>query len=243
MRSDIKNAADWVLRSSGGAAIKHLFGLDTKSYSWVKDYVRDKKIRTEIKQLQDEIVKTNALPIHKGGLRLMFETRIKQINQFRIQQMVTHLDEVQKRDRPLINENMINAWKLNGALFNPVLINLSSNDIDKIFSQLQAGVPQEDIEKTAIQLREKITGLETTIDQELSPRERWFHREDGRAHPYPQGCRWRPFVETWEKVVSRFDGNVDIEGHALKTSDEFAAYGLLELGNARKVTPLREPLE
>jgi hypothetical protein len=243
MGINIETTAGLVIGSSGGASVKHLFRIDTNTYSWVKDYVRDKKIRSEIKRLQDEIAKTNALPIHKDELRRRFEGRIEQINKSRIQQMITHLDGVQKRENPLINELMINAWKLNDALFNPVLINLAAIDIDEIFSELQDGVPQKEIDETVKQLQDKIVKLEKVIEQELSPQQRWFFRDNGDPEPYPQGCRWTPFVQTWEKVVSKFSGKVDIEGCALTSSDELAAFGLLELDRVAKRPPLRDPLE
>ena len=243
MRIDVDKAAGSVIGYSGGASVKPPFRLDTKKDSWVQDYVRDQKIRSQIKQLQDEIAATNALPILQSELRQMFEARIQQINKFRIQQMIAHLDEVQRREKPLISALMINVLKLNGAWLDPVLINLSSSDIDEIFSQLQDGTPQKDIEKTVKQLQEKIVKLEKIIEDELSPRDRWFHRDNGLPEPYPQGCRWTPFVEVWKKVASKFEGKVDIEGYALKTPDEFAAFGLLELDRVRKLLPLRDPFK
>ena len=243
MRVDIDKTAGMVIGYSSGASVKPLFRLDTKNYSWVKDCVRDQKLRSEIKQLRDEITATNALPIRKSELRKMFEDRIKRINESRIQQTVTHLYEVQTREKPLINELMINVMKINGAWFDPVLINLSPSNIDEIFSQLQDGVPHKDIEKTVGQLQEKIVKLEKVIEEELSPRERWFHRDNGMPKPYPQGCRWTPFVEVWKRVVSKFEGKVDIEGCVLKTPEEFEAFGLLELDRVRKQPPLREPFK
>lgn len=241
MRVDPQKFAASVVGYTGGASVKHAFRLDTVKYGWVKDFVRDREIRSKIKQLQEQTTETNVLPINKIELRKMFEDRIKSINKFRLQQLVTHLGEVQKREKPLISELLINSWKINGALFDPVLINLSARDIDEIFSQLQDGVLQQDIEKSVKLDQEEIAKLEKIIDDELSPRERWFHRPDGMPEPYPQGCRWTPFVETWERVVSRFKGKVDIEGYALKTPGEFEAFGLLELDRVRKLTPLKEP--
>lgn len=243
MRINIESTAGLVIGSSGGAAVKHLFGIDTNTYSWVKDYVRDKKIRSEIKHLQDEIAETNALPMHKDELRQMFESRIDQINKSRIQQMITHLDGVQKREGPLINELMINNWKINGALFNPDPINLAATNIDEIFSELQDGVSQKEIDKTVKQLQDKIVKLEKVIEQELTPQSRWFFRDNGNPEPYPQGCRWTPFVQTWGKVASKFSGKVDIEGCALTSPDEIAAFGLLGLDRMAKRPPLRDPLE
>lgn len=241
MGIDPQKIAATVIGYTGGASVKPGFRLDTVKYGWVKDYVRDQKIRSEIKQLQEQITETNALPIKKSALRKMFEDRIESINKFRLQQLFIHLDEVQKREKPLISELMINNWKISGALFDPVLINLSDCDIDEIFSQLQDGVLQQDIEKSVELDREEIAKLEKVIADELSPRERWFHKPNGIPEPYPQGCRWTPFVEAWSLVASRFEGKVDIEGYALKTAHEFEAFGLLELDRVRKVLPLKEP--
>lgn len=243
MRINIERTAGLVIGHSGGADVKHLFRLDTNNYSWVKYYVRDKKIRLEIQNLQDKIAETKALPIHKSELRQTFESRIHQINQFRKQQMITHLDSVQTRQEPLINENMINSWKLNGALLNPAPIDLSEKDIDGIFSELQDGMPQKEIDKTVKQLQGKIVELEKVIEQELSPQERWFFRDNGQAEPYPHGCRWTPFVQVWERVAARFSGKVDIEGQAITSPNELAAYGLLELDRVAKREPLRAPIE
>lgn len=243
MRINVEKTAGLVIGHSGGADVKHLFRLDTNNYSWVKYYIRDKKIRSEIQNLQDKIAETKALPIHKDELRQTFEGRIKQINQFRKQQMITHLDSVQKREDPLINENMINNWKISGALFNPALINLAATDIDEIFFELQDGMPQKEIDKTVKQLHRKIVELEKVIEQELSPQERWFFRDNGQPEPYPHGCRWTPFIQTWEKVASKFSGKVDIEGCAIKSPNEHAVYGLLELDKVAKRPPLRDPIE
>lgn len=243
MRINVEKTAGLVIGHSGGADVKSLFRLDTNRYSWVKYFVRDKKIRSEIQNLQDKIAETKAFPIHKDELRHLFEGRVKQINQFRKQQMIAHLDGVQKRENHLMNENSINSWQLNGALLNPVLINLAVTDIDEIFSELEDGMPQKEIDKTVKQLQSKIVGLEKVIEQELSPQERWFFRDNGQAVPYPQGCRWTPFVQVWERVAARFSCRVDVEGCAMASPDEIAAYGLLGLDRLVKRPPLRDPIE
>ena len=242
MKLDVGKFAAAVIGSSGGAVVKPAFRLDTTKYFWIKDYLRDKKLRAEIKQLQDDIAAINVYPIAKDELRKMFEARIKQINKFRLEQLITHLGEVQKRETSLLNENSINERRFNGALFDPTLINLTSNDIDHIFSQLQEGVVHELIEKNVRELQEEIVKLGKIIEDELSPRERWLHRDNGLPSPYPQGCRWTPFVETWQLVAAKFNDKVDVEGCRLKTPEQFAAYDLLGLDRVRKKPPLREPL-
>lgn len=242
MKPDVNKFASAVISNSGGASVKPFFRLDTIKYSWIKDYRRDQKIRADIKKLQDEIAAINVYPIAKGELREMFEARIKQINKFRLEQLITHLDQVQKREAYLLNENSINERKINGAWLDPMLINLTLDDIDHIFSQLQEGVVNKEIEKNVRELQGEIVKLEKIIEDELSPRERWFHRDNGLPLPYPQGCRWTPFVETWQLVAAKFNDKVDIEGCRLKTPAEFAAYGLLGLDRLPKQQPLREPL-
>ena len=141
----------------------------------------------------------------------------------------------------MFNELSINEWKVNGAWINPVIINLSSSDIDNIFSQLQDGVQDGKINNTVKKLQYKILELEKIIKDELSPRERWYHRATGLPEPYPKGCRWKSFIEVWKKVAAKFNDKVDVEGYRLKTHKEFEVYGLLGLERLRKLPPLREP--
>lgn len=227
--------------STGGAAIKHAFRLNVITYAWVKDYVRDQNTREEIKRLQDKIVETRALLIHKDELRETFKERIEQINAFRIQQLKDHLTDVQKRQDLLFTELILDNKKINGARMLPFFMNFSPTQIETIFSELPDGVSQKDIEKSVSELQKKILKLEDVLSKELSPQDRWFYHDTGTSEPYPQGCRWTLFVNVWKKVVSRFEGKVDIEGYALKTPEEFEAFGLLNLDSVMKITPLTKP--
>lgn len=239
---EIDSLARMVTSNTGGAAVKYHFDLDTRTYAWVKDYVRDQKIREEIKLLQEKIVKTRGLPIHKEELENRFKARVEEINAFRIQQFKDHLASVQIRKERLVDELFLESTLINGARMVPHLIAFSQKEIDTIFSELQDGARQKDIEKTVTGLEKKISKLQEVLSQELSPRERWYHSDDGLPEPYPEGCRWTAFVEAWKKVVSRFEGKVDIEGSAPGTPEEHEAFGLLGLDRVMKFPPLREPI-
>jgi hypothetical protein len=227
--------------SPAGMAIRHSFRLDVTTYAWVKDYVRDQDTREEIKRLQEKIVETRALPIHKDELREIFKERIEQINAFRIQQLKDHLAEVQKRQEPLFTELILDNKKISGARMLPFFMNFSPTQIETIFSELLDGVSQKDIEKSVSELQKNILKLEDVLSKELNPKERWFYRDTGIAEPYPNGCRWSLFVNVWKRVLSRFEGEVDIEGYALNTPEEFEAFGLLKLDGVMKITPLTKP--
>jgi len=58
--------------------------------------------------------------------------------------------------------------------------------------------------------------------------------ESGMPMFYPGGCRWTKFVEDWEKVVSRFNGRVNINGFPLESPEEETAYMALELDKVYK---------
>lgn len=231
---------EWALQ---GRAVKRSFGLDTRTYDWVKHFVRDQKIRGEIKSLQDKIIETRALPIHRDELRKMFEARVEGINAFRITQFSDHLAEVQERQRQLFNQAMLGNLLFSEARMVQNAISFSPADLDEIFSPLPQGVRQADIEATVADLQKKIQKLEKVLTDELSPQSRWYYRDNGVPEPYPNGCRWSLFVKVWKDVVRRINGAANIEGHKPETPEEFEAYGLLELERVRRVEPLRKPKE
>jgi hypothetical protein len=232
--------ASLVIGSTGGAAIKGHILSGIRTYDWVQDYVRDKKIREKINGLQNETAQARALPIHKEELRAMFESRVKAIDDFRLQQVSSHLADVQQRNRQLFNEYSIGEWKLLGVSMLPYLMTFSPGEIDTIFADLPEGVSKSDIENTIVRCQKEIEELEIILNKELNPKERWFYRENGDPYPYPKGCRWTLFVETWKKVVARFEGQVDIEGCQLETAEERMAFGLLEMERVGKMPPLRK---
>lgn len=239
---DIDKLAAAVIGSSGGAAIKGHFRLETINYAWVEDYVRDKKIRNKIQDLRQKIVDNRALPIHKEELEERFKEIVKSINKFHIQQLRDHFGAVQKREVQLFNEYTIGERKIIGVRFLPFLMAFSPTEIKEIFSELPEGVKKKDIDKKESEFQGKILELENVISEELSPKSRWLHRDDGTPEPYPRGCRWTAFVGTWEKVARKFNGKVNIEGNSLKTEAEHGAYYLLELEKLHKIEPLRSPL-
>jgi hypothetical protein len=230
-----------VVGYTGGAAIKRIFGLDTRTYGWVEDFVRDESCRKKIETLKQKIAEAQALPIHKDELRNMFDDQVKKVNSFRIAQLKANLSDFQSRRERIIDELYMDNRLILGAKPYPFLMSFSAEDLEKIFSDLPEGAKQKDIDKTVSRYQAKIKELETVIKSELSPPGRWFHKDNGAPIPYPQGCRWTPFVETWRKVAARFDGKVNIEGEALKAPEEFAAYHLLDLDRVTKLPPLKTP--
>jgi len=231
-----------VTGNSGGASASSVFHLDAINYSWVKDYARDQEIRSEIEDLRQKIADTGKLPIHRDELKERFKGSIKQSNEFRMKQIGAQLSSVQNREEHIFSENSIGVRKVLGAPYLPYLIDLSPSDLDIIFSELPEGVKQKEIEHTIESCQKRIKELEAIIDKELSPQGRWVHRDDGKPTPYPTGCRWKAFVDTWKKVQSRFDGPVTINGNALKTDAEYKAHAVLMLAKVNKLPPLRKPL-
>ena len=239
---DIDKIAGAVLGNEGGAYISGHFRLDTIDYSWAKDYRRDQDIRSQIEGLRGKIVAAGKLPIHREELRVEFERKIRQINEFRIRQISAHLSSVQKREEPFIySEGSIGGRQVLGAPYFPYLIDLSSSHVDGIFSELLEGVKQSLIDKNIKGCQEKIKELEGVIATELSPTSRWLHRDNGEPISYPTGCRWKAFTDVWKKVQSRFNAPVNINGFGLKSDGEYLAHTVLELGKVSKSTPLRDP--
>lgn len=238
---DIDKAASAVIGNTGGAYVSKLFRLDTINYSWIKDYRRDQEIRAEIEDLRQKIIAAGKLPIHKDELRARFENQIKQMNEFRIRQIAAQLSSVQKREGIIYAENSIGELKVLGAPYLPYLINLSSSDIDAVFSEIPEGVKQKSIDKTIENCQKRIKELETIIDKELSPKSRWLYRDNGEPMAYPTGCRWKAFTDVWKKIQARFDAPVNINGSGLKTDAEYMAHSVLKLDKVPKSTPLRKP--
>ena len=234
--------ASIVIGSTGGATAKKLFRLDTKTYDWVKGFVRDRKIRKSIQSLRQEIIETQAWPIHKSELKADLKGRIDRMNEFRRNQLAAVFGQYQERKTPMMfTELFIGEKPVLAAPFLPFFISISDEEMDAILSKLPAGRKQAEIEKRVGELNAEITTLEGILATELNVPERWFYRDDGLPIPYPAGCRWTAFVQTWEKVAARFNGVVNIEGHSPVNSDESAAYFMLGLENIFKLTPLQAP--
>jgi len=239
---DVSQLIGAVVGNTGGARVADQFRLDTVDYSWVKDYRRDQELRAEAEELRKKIIDAQKLPIHKDELRVQFEGEIKRINEFRIRQIRGQLSSVQRRENPIYGEFSIGYFRVLDAIYFPYMINLSPADLDAVFSEMDEGVKQKGIDKTVEDCQKRIKEIETIIEKELSPENRWFYRDDGKPYPYPKGCRWTNFVAVWEGVQSRFDGAVTINGKALKTDAEFMVHAVLKLDKVQKLTPLRKPL-
>ena len=228
-----------VLGSGGQVSFKRHYKLDVEKYAWVADFVKDQKLRKEIEQLQEEITKTQLSLIDKKELRGMFEAGIKQTKENFLQLLKDHISKAQRHDEPVIGG--LHAWGvIRSELPLMSLLLISPEDTKSIFADLPEGTKGGDIELTVAAIRAQIEKCNRTIETELSPPERWFFDDQGRPRPYPGGCRWTKFVEGWRKVATRYEGKVTIEGVALSTEDEHAAWYLLELDKIAKLTPLRE---
>ena len=230
------------LASSGQVGFKHSYRLDVVNYSWVKDYVRDQKLRQEIGRLREKIAEAQNSPIDKSELRAMFEAGVEQTRQNFLELLKNNLSKAQKRECGVIgglHEYGVIASEL--PLMSTTLV--SSEDIKDIIAALPPGIKQKEIEKTIEGIKKQIAEREAIIEKELSPKDRWFYDDRGNSFPYPAGCRWTKFVEGWKKVVARFSDKCNIEGCALKTDDEFSAFHMLDLEKVFKLTPLRQPWE
>jgi len=237
---DFDGAIRDVLSSGGQVHFKKQYNLDVNNYSWVADYMRDKKLRKEIKRLQKEITTTQQSLIDRDELRAMFEAGIEQVRRDFLELLKEHLTKAQRRKEPIVG-GLHSFGVISNRLPMMSLQLVSSEEIGDIIAGLPVGITCKEIEKTVEGLRAQIAKHNETIEKELSPHERWFYSDQGEPLRYPGGCRWTKFVEGWKMVVARFDGKVDIEGCALKTDDEFAAFHMLELDNVLKLTPLRKP--
>jgi len=227
--------AAMVLGNTGGAAVKIAFKIDTVKFSWIDAYLQDRAIRNKIQAMRDDIQKTMKSPIDIEELRIMFNAALQQIEDDRISWFVENLKAVQGR-----TGSIVNSYTLTGRNYIPP-VSLSKRDLDVIFAQLDGGVKQADIDNKVAGLREEIKRLEDVLSKDFSPRGRWIYRDDGNPHPYPQGCRWTQYVLAWEKVVSRFEGEVGVEGEAIKTDAERMAYQALGLDRITRMPPFRKP--
>lgn len=230
-----ENVASMVLRASQGASVKYRYKIDTYKFSWVDDFLRDAALRKKIEGIREKIKETRGSLIDKGELRKMFESAISSINTSHIDWFVESLKAVQLR-----TGHMVNSDTVRGKAYSPS-INLSKKDIDNIFIQLPEGVTQANIDAEVEKLLEEIRKIETVIESELSPRDRWMYRDDGKPVPYPQGCRWTQYVTAWRIIVKRYDGPVTIEGLPVNSDEELIAYRALGLHELMKITPLRKP--
>ncbi|HUV59815.1 MAG TPA: hypothetical protein VMW09_06850 [Desulfatiglandales bacterium] len=238
---DFDHAVKEVLASGGQVSFKYSYRIDVVNYSWVKDYVRDQKLRQEIDQLKKKIAEAQNSPIDKNELRAMFEAGVEQTRQNFLELLKNNFSKAQKRECGVIG-GLHEYGNIASELPLMSVTLVSSEDIKDIIAALPVGIKQKEIEKTIEGIKKQIAEREAIIEKELSPKDRWFYDDRGNPRPYPND-RWSKFVDGWRKVVARFDGKVDIEGFALVTEDEFAAFHMLELEKVFKLTPLRAPWE
>jgi len=217
------------------------FGVDTVSFSWVKDYLKDLLCRDEIKVLQGQIKATSKLPIAREELKTAFLANIEAFKVSRSNILLEHLKNAQKLQVDLLSPANGFAIIGNGwPHFLTYLNDLTDQQIESLFSGLEDGhTLQEKIDKISA-LEAKIGGLNDTIETELSPHGRWFYTPSGSPIRYPEGCRWTRFVKTWKEVASRHFEPVDIEGYKITKEAEREAYNLLSLEKVYKKPPLRE---
>ncbi|MFZ4437098.1 MAG: hypothetical protein ACOYOS_01595 [Syntrophales bacterium] len=222
-----------VLGSTGGAGVKRVSGLDSK-FSWVDAYLRDNALRNKIQNLQAEIAAALNSLMDRDDLKKMFISTLGGIERDRITWFVENLKAVQAGSGTMINSHILTSRNY----IPPV--SLSGGEIDAIFKQLPEGVKRADIDTRVAAMREEVKGIEEVISRELSPRERWIFREDGLPHAYPQGCRWTQFVIAWRKVISRYSGEASVDGDAMRSEQEKAAYYALGLDKVSRTPPFRD---
>jgi len=239
---DFDHAIREVLASSGQILFKRRYRLDVVNYSWVKDYVRDQKARQEIDQLKKEIAEALKSPIDKIELQKMFEAGVEQTRQNFLEYLKGNFARAQKHECGVVG-GLHEYGNIKSELPLMAITLISHEEISDIIADLPDGVKREKVEEDVEALKGKIAKLNDVIGKELSPKDRWLYDDRGNPLPYPAGCRWTKFVEGWKTVVARFSGKCDIEGCALVTEDEFAAFHLLELDRVYKLTPLRTPWE
>jgi len=125
---DTFDAVKSVLGGGGSPQIKGIYGVDTQKYDWVESYLRDIKIREEIKRLQGEKSQIEASPIHKEELRKSFEETLAQAREAwagEIREII-----VNKQRRFLGASDFVTI--LTAKLKQPPI--LSSKEIDSFFS-------------------------------------------------------------------------------------------------------------
>lgn len=216
--------------------IKKVYGIDLVNYSWVDSYLRDKEFRSKIISLEKEIPNIESLPIHRDELKVNFMEALKQINGMMLNQIKGHLSNVQQRKTGLMGSESIQSL----CIVHP--LNLNEKEIDRLFSELPEGIKKNEIVKRVKTTTSEIDRLSEIIKNELSPKERWIHYENGNPQPYPEGCLWTRFVNDWKMVVSRFNGNVNINGCALESEAEATAFFALKMDKVYKREPLLKVL-
>jgi len=237
---DFDSAIREVLASSGQISFKRAYRLDTEKYSWVSLFVRDHKARGEIAELGKKITEVQKSLIDKNELWEIFSAGVEQTRRNWLELLRNNLSKAQRHECGVIG-GLHEYGVIRSELPLMAVTLISSEEIGDIIASLPDGVKRKKIEREVEDIRTKIAELEEMIEKELSPPDRWIYNDTGKRLPYPGGCRWSKFVEGWTTVIRRFSAPADIEGCALVTEDEFAAFHILELSKVGKLSPLREP--
>lgn len=221
--------------------IKKYFRIDLENYSWVEPYLRDLKKREKVRELEGEIVKVQNSLIGKEKVKEDFIEWRKETKKEFLDLIRKNLLEVQGRRKDFDGL----ACDAEMRLFRCLLISsLSDKEIEEIFKDIPDGVSQSEIDKKVRGLEGEIRKLTEELNKSLARKDRWIYSESGEPLPWPEGCRWRIFVENWERLQSHFSKPVTIEGLPLKTAAEKKAWSSLELDNVMATQPpLRDPYE
>jgi len=215
--------------------VRREYGVDVVKYGWVDSYLRDKEVRAEIARLEGEIPKIQSLPIHRDEIKASFMEAMKLINGMWLDQVKSHLLNVQARKTAMMGPESIYALRLVYPL------NIGKQEAEALFSGLPEGVKQAEIGSQVEKIEAEIERLRNRIKDEFSPHERWSYSPNGYPWPYPGGCWWTRFVEDWKKIASRFEGNVNLNGCPLESEAETSAFYALGIDKVWKLTPLRKP--
>lgn len=217
------------------------FGVDTVSFSWVKNYVKDLNCRDEIKVLRGQMSSIEKLPIAREELKAAFLANLEAFKVSRSNILREHLKNAQKHQVDLLSpangfQTIGNTW----PHFLTYLDDLNDQEIESLFSGLEDGYTAKEKGEKISALEARIRELNNTIETELSPHGRWFYTPSGAPIRYPEGCRWTRFIKAWKEVASRHFEPVDIEGFKITKEAEREAYNLLSLEKVYKKPPLRE---
>jgi len=218
------------------------FGVDTARYDWVRLYLRDKQARHEIEVLEEKIRETEALPASREELKAEFNSLLETLKAQKRERIKGALRAAQEHNVPPAVIEPITVHNTPSMLIPFLDLDFTKKEIDSFFAELPEGVTRAKKEERISQCRREIEGLRREIAEELSPPERWIYKPDGKPLPYPRGCRWTAFVDTWRKVAARYNGPVNIEGYSIERDIEMEAYTALGLGDVAKLPPLREPV-
>ena len=239
--NDIKREVKKVVGYSGGVAAFSLgFNKDLLSLEWVDDYIKDKKIQDKIDHLDKTIKEIRIEKISKNELRTWLDGAMDRYRQFQLDQLKIIMKQLQNRELPFFSfSDKIGLYKINGGDIHPYIFNLTDDEKDALFADLEKGMTTDEIDRTIKEKQANIEQLEAVREEKYSPKSRWVYKDTGERLPYPNGCRWTIYVKLWELVAPQFDGIVDNLGYKAKSGKMVAAYAKLGLDKQRtRVNPM-----